>query len=414
VTQKDEPGREALIYNPSVVSWAVADIVARPPSAMLRLTIYMLFLIVIGAGVFSYFSKVAITVSGRGVIRNSAKVRPVRMPVAGKIAEILVKNGTHVKKGDALVEMEDLLSVREVERIKAMLARIEALLRAGDTKDAMTEAGVLVQEPLRTTGPVLVQERSRLSEAINAYYLALRQAHDAVPELSRADAAERAAAEEKIAKIHAQHLEQELHNDLADLERTVARLKVSLRDRKESGVRGVASAHSALEVQAKSFAEALRAQMDSLRILAPVDGSVSNLTLTGAGELVSVGTTVMELIPDGGQLVAEVQIANKDIAQLRLGMPTKIKLDAYPYQDWGVLTGKVVEISQDAIAAQKDAAPIYLLQVSLDRTELEARVNGGAARKVILGMTLTADIQTRNRTLLELALVEILKLKDLF
>ena len=407
----DDPGREALVYNPSSVSWAVSESVARPPALLSRMVLYSILGVLVAGGVFSYFATVAVTVSGRGIVRTSGKIRPVRAQVTGKVAELLVKNGKRIKKGDALIEMENVISAQELERIQSLLGRLRKVVGSGDSRTAMAEAQVLGQELLRLTGPVLTSERAALTEATSAYERALRQLHDTVPELSRADLTEREMATAKIAKIKKERLETELASDLAELERTVARLNVALRDRREQALRQLATARSTLEVQVNSFAEALRVQVGSLRILSPVDGVVSNLAVSGVGELITSGQTLFEVIPEGGQLIGEIQIANKDIAQLRVGLPVRLKLDAFPYQDYGFVSGSVLELPQDVTRSEKGAPPTYQVLVSLDRTVLDGSHGRG---NVLLGMTFDADIQIRRRTLLQMAVVEMLKLKDLF
>jgi multidrug resistance efflux pump len=411
MSNQSEPGKEALIYDPSTVSWAVADAVARPPAVLARLGLYLIVLVVAAAGAYAWFARVAVTVTGRGIIRTTGKVRPVRALSTGKIAQLHVANGRKVKKGDPLVEMEDNLAPRELERANRIIASVNKLLASGEGRQTTTDAGVLAQEPLRLSGPVLVRERSALAEALNAYFQALRSMHDSTPELSRADVSERQTAMAKIDKIRSQHLEEDLRNELQELEKTAARLSVSIRDRQEQARRAVAAARGTLEVQIRTFEEALRSQTTDLTVRAPVDGIVSNLKIAGVGELLTAGQALFELIPEDGKLTAEVEIANKDIAELRLSMPVKVKLDAYPFQDYGTLDGTLAELPEDVSPGEKGAPPSYIVQIALARETMPTRKGD---RPIKLGMTLSADIEIRRRTLLELAVVEVLKLKDVF
>ena len=411
MAEKVEPGKEALIYDPSTVSWAVADAVARPPALLARLGLYLIVVIVAAALVYSYLATIAITVGGRGTIRNSGKVRPVRALSTGKVAQLLVANGKKVKKDEPLVEMENNLAPPDLERAKKIIASVKHLLGGGDTRAIMSDAGVLAQEPWRITGPVLARERASLAEALNNSYQSLRTLHESTPELTRADVSERQIAESKIAKIRSEHLEDDLRTELQDLEKSIARLSVSIRDRQEQGRRGVSSARTSLDVQIRTFEEGLRSQTENLTVTAPVSGVVSNLKITGTGELLQSGQQLFDLIPEGGRLIAEIEIANKDIADLKLGMPVKLKLDAYPFQDYGALEGPLTELPADVTVGEKGTAPSYIVQVTPTRETLSFR---GEEKPVKLGMTLQADVEVRRRTLLQLAVVEVLKLKDLF
>ena len=120
----------------------------------------------------------------------------MRAEVAGRVAALNVQNGQAVKKGQVLVEFEDQLDAATLEQARGMITRLDALLKAGDSRAAMTQAGVIAQEPMRMNLTVLVRERSALAEGANALYQALRGLHD-VPELSLADRTEKDAAEER-------------------------------------------------------------------------------------------------------------------------------------------------------------------------------------------------------------------------
>lgn len=403
-----EPGRDALVYDPSKVSWAVAEAVSMPPSSLARIAVYLTLLLVVGAVAFAHLTSISITVKGRGAIRTSAKIIPIRAEVGGRVAVLNVENGSSVKKGQILVEMQDQLAGENLERARALIERLDALVAAGDSRATMTEAGVVAQEPMRMNVPVLVQERARLAETINALYQALRGVHD-VPEQSLADKAERDAAEAKIQKIKLQGLAADLANELAELEQKVTRLNVSMRSRRDQAMQRVSSARGALEVQIRAFEQALELHIRSQRVLSPADGVAVKVAVSARGELLTAGQTLLEIIPDGGNLVGEVQIANRDIAQLKLGMPVDLRLDAMPYQDFGSLPGRIIEIPPDATVGEQGGPPTYVIRVSLDRISLDA---GQGPRPVLLGMAFEAEVEIRRRTLLELAIIEILKLKD--
>ncbi|HEY0195608.1 MAG TPA: HlyD family efflux transporter periplasmic adaptor subunit, partial [Kofleriaceae bacterium] len=273
---------------------------------------------------------------------------------------------------------------------------------------ALTKAGVLAQQPMHLNIAPMVRDRSSLAEAINALYQALRGVAD-VPALSAADQAEAGAARAKIASIKSQHLSAELANELADLEKLAMQKSVSIRSRREQAVQQVSSARGALEVQVRSFEQQLEVHIRSQHVLAPADGIAHKLAVSGTNELVSQTTTLLEIIPDGGSLIAEVNIANKDIAELKVGMPVDIHLDALHYQDYGSLPAHIAEIPPDATVNQQGTQSSYVIKLSLDRTT----VTGGREPKpVLLGMTLQAQVRIRKRTLLDLAIREIFSLKD--
>jgi multidrug efflux pump subunit AcrA (membrane-fusion protein) len=408
VSDDKDPGRDALIYDPSRVSWAVAESVSMPPASLARIAIYMIVALVFATVVYARLTWISMTVDGQGVIRTSAKVVPVRAEVGGRIAVLSVKDGQAVKKNQLLLEFEDQVAATTLERAKKLIKDLDALVK-DESNDAVTKAGMLAQQPMQLNISSMVRERSSLAEAVNALYQALRGVAD-VPALSAADSAEAGAARTKIKKIKSQGLSAELANELADLEKLVIQKSVSIRGRREQAVQQVNSARGALEVQIRSFEQQLEVHIRSQHVLAPADGIAHKVAVSGANELVAQNTTLLEIIPDGGNLIAEVNIANKDIAQLKVGMPVGIHIDAMPYQDYGSLPAHIAEIPPDATVNQQGTQSSYVIKLSLDRTT----VNGGhEAKPVLLGMTLQAQVQIRKRTLLDLAIREIFSLKDI-
>jgi multidrug efflux pump subunit AcrA (membrane-fusion protein) len=403
-----EPGRDALRYEASRVSWAVADTVAMPPATLARTATYMTVFLIVSTVVFAQCTSIWMTVEGVGAIRTSAKAIPVRTEAGGRIAVLSVKDGQVVKKGQVLVELEDQVGAETLDNARGLIKRLDALVKDDQSNAAMTEAGAIAQELMQLDIPSMVRERSSLAEAANGLSQSLRGVQD-VPELSAADAAERAEAQAKIARIRRQGLASELTNELSDLQRTATRLAVSMSSRRDQAHQQLTSARSGLAVQIRSFEQALALHIRSQRVLAPSDGIANKLAVSGPAELVPAGQTLLEIIPDGGSLTAEVVIANRDIAQLKVGMPVELRIDALPHHDYGTLPAHIAEIPPDATAGQQGGSPTYLVRLSLDRTTLDA---GQGPRPVSLGMTLQAEVQIRRRTLLRLALNEILQLKD--
>lgn len=410
-SQEPEPGRDALVYDPSRVSWAVAETVSMPPSSLARAAVYLTILLIAGAVVFAHLTSINITVEGAGALRPSNKIIPVKTEATGRIATLAVREGQHVKKDQVLVELEDQVAPEELAKARALIARLDALTKMDSTKNlaaTLAEAQAAADEPMKLDILGLVRERSSLAEAVNGLYEALRGVYD-LPSLSAADEAEREQAESKIAKIRSQGMAGEMSSELADLQQRVTQASVAIRSRREQAVSKVSAARGALEIQVRSFEQALELNVRSQHVLAPADGVVQKLSVSGTRELVTSGQTLFEVIPDGGSLIAEVQVANRDISQLKVGMPVDLRLDALPYQDYGALPGHIAEIPPDATTSQQSGTSSYFIKISLDRTSLDA---GQGPRPVLLGMTLHAEVKVKRRTLLDIAIREILQIKD--
>jgi hemolysin D len=130
-------------------------------------------------------------------------------------------------------------------------------------------------------------------------------------------------------------------------------------------------------------------------ITAPVAGTIATIAVRGDGEVLQPGQTIATIAPAGVPLVVEAQLPNKDIAFVEKGLPVKLKFDALPFQDYGVVDGTVVSVSPDAVSQQSGS--FYKVTIALSRSEIFA-----GQREVVLrpGLALTAEIVTERRSLL--------------
>jgi multidrug efflux pump subunit AcrA (membrane-fusion protein) len=133
------------------------------------------------------------------------------------------------------------------------------------------------------------------------------------------------------------------------------------------------------------------------RLVAPMNGTVTFLTVHGAGAVVREGDVVANLAPAGARLVAEVQIPNEHIAKVHPGLPVKLLIDAYPYQQFGVFDGTVLSVSPDAISGPNGDS-YYRAVVVPTSTHL------GTGVDLTPGLALEARIITDHRSVLALFL----------
>ncbi len=139
-------------------------------------------------------------------------------------------------------------------------------------------------------------------------------------------------------------------------------------------------------------------------VTAPCAGCIGQLLVQHAGESVVHGQPLLTVVPDGAPLVVELVIPNKDVGLVRIGMTTRLKVDAFPYAEHGVLTGELVNVLPDVDPPPRDGArtlPGYRGYATLDRTWFLVEGKQVSLRS---GMTGTAEIVTEQKSLLEILL----------
>lgn len=131
-------------------------------------------------------------------------------------------------------------------------------------------------------------------------------------------------------------------------------------------------------------------RLDNAILRMPFSGYVGAMSVNNIGQNVIRGETVAELIEENQKLEAFVEIKNKDIGGIALGMNSIIKIRAFHQNDFGVLDGKVEQIVPNV--KEKDTFSVVL---SLSDQMLS---KDGKQFKLFPGLKVEADIITsRNR-----------------
>lgn len=160
--------------------------------------------------------------------------------------------------------------------------------------------------------------------------------------------------------------------------------------------------------EAKNLLVIAEAKLKSKFLTSPIDGTVLSLDLQNIGKVVQAGQTLVEIAPLGEPLVLSALLPNQEAGFIETGMPAQVKIDAYPYQDYGIISSKVISISEDAEPNQR-LGEVYRVEIALEQdhiTENNKPINLKA------GQTASADIVIRRRRILDVLLDPIKKLKQ--
>lgn len=150
-----------------------------------------------------------------------------------------------------------------------------------------------------------------------------------------------------------------------------------------------------------------RAELKQLSLTAPVNGIVSSLNIRNIGEVVKEGQTVAEMAPDTAPLILSATLPNREAGFVKTGMTVQIKFDAFPYQEYGVISGKVISISPDSKPDERQGA-VYRVEVTLDRNYVIANQKTVQFKA---GQTASADIIIRRRRIADILLDPIRQLQ---
>ncbi|MGB6295897.1 MAG: HlyD family efflux transporter periplasmic adaptor subunit [Rivularia sp. (in: cyanobacteria)] len=134
-------------------------------------------------------------------------------------------------------------------------------------------------------------------------------------------------------------------------------------------------------------------------VRAPVDGTVFDLKAGNPGYVANTTEPVLKVVPEQS-LMAEVFITNKDIGFVREGMTVDVRIESYNFSEFGDIEGTLVSVGDDALPPD-EIYPYYRFpaKVELNRQTLNAN---GEKLPLQSGMSITANIKTRERSILSI------------
>ena len=382
---------------------------------------------------------------GQIVVEEQRKV--VQHLEGGIIEEILVREGQRVSAGDPVVVLRETVSlaardqvIQEYAALKAAVVRLEALQSYGVAKDGDLNIAELDFSDLngldlgaREKADILDRARDLFSQQKEAHVADIgvlearrdaaksTQAQRAV-QIKIAERSLRAANDELAVtrEMYSQQLAR--RNQVTRAEQTAASLEGDIA-RLNSERQGAGADERDLDAQitqAKArFAQDLSAELletrsallateerlnaaqdvlDRAVIKAPATGEILNLDFATVGGVVRPGETIMEVIPDVGDVTASIKIKPTDRASVFEGQAVRTQIAAY--KGWAAprFDGEVVDISADLKTDPATSVAYYEARVVIPRADIAAVPDLNA----IPGMPVDAFIYSgRSRTMFD-------------
>ncbi|MBD2345893.1 HlyD family efflux transporter periplasmic adaptor subunit [Anabaena subtropica] len=163
-------------------------------------------------------------------------------------------------------------------------------------------------------------------------------------------------------------------------------------------------------IQTKSQINAFKIQMQQRIVRSPVDGTIFDLPIDKPGPVVEAGQIVAQIAPKNAALVLRSSMPSQHSGFLKVGMPVKIKFDAYPFQDYGVLPGRVSWISPDSKiqTTSQGNIEVYEMDITLEHPYIQA---GNKRISLTPGQSATAEVIIRQRRVIDFILDPFKKLQ---
>ncbi|MGQ4649802.1 HlyD family efflux transporter periplasmic adaptor subunit [Lyngbya aestuarii] len=292
---------------------------------------------------------------------------------------------------------QELIRQRQVDAgaQQERLSRLEPLLQEGAiSKEVVFQAEQSFRDRQRAITESQLQEGESIKEQLFQAQQSLRN-HQSTITQSRGELEQTLAqaaqleAELTQKQTEVRRTQIEAQQQIQKLEVETAQLKAKIADN-------------------QNLIKSAQAKLKQQFLYAPVDGVVSSLNVANVGEVVQPGQSVAEIAPQDAPLVLSASLPSSEAGFVKEGMPVQVRLDAYPYQDYGIVRGKVTSVSGDA-KADPQLGAVYKLEVTLDRNYVS---DDGQTVQFKAGQTASADIIIRRRRIADLLLDPIRKLQE--
>ncbi len=375
----------------------------------------------------------------QGVVGVEAERKTVQHLEGGIVRRILVKPGSIVKRGDALVQLEDVQADAVVNALRAQLdadtartARLEAERGLAARIDFPADIAQRLAEPAVTRivaaeRALFAARRKVLDDQVALLRGETRHIRDEIASLEEqgrvagagvAYAREQLALNEKLQRenfvagarvleVKGQVSDKEQKRSEASALAAQARQKVKQNELRIEGLRQAYVKDAADELRVAErrvdeLRERLRPSVDTLAratVTAPIDGEVVDLRVHTVGGVIAPREPLMDIVPAKAPLIIKARARTDDITHLRAGAPASIQLTAYRRRTTPVVEGTLAYVSADMLVEQTAAGPVpyYDIRLSVERDALAAA--GDLA--MVPGMPVEVYVRTQERTVLE-------------
>ena len=339
-----------------------------------------------------------------GTITPDAGVASIVPSRTGVIAALSVRDGQNVSAGAELAtiraEEDGATTLSPAALVEAAIARQDASLAAQSDAAQASAAAQASQLAAQRSG--LVAEIGQLQSQIATQQSLIASAQK---DLDRARTiADRGFISGRDLQVREETLLAR-QQGLSQLEQSLATKRAAVAENERSAAQISAQARaqtarlSATRAQVAQQA-ASTAGARSYVLRAPVAGRVTALTAR-VGQPANPQGQLMTIVPAGAKLRAELAVPSAAIGFVKQGQQVRLAIDAFPYQRFGTVAGKVQTVAASAVNAQGPSGStiaVYPVTVMLDTASITAY---GRNESLVSGMSLTARIITEKQSLLQ-------------
>jgi HlyD family type I secretion membrane fusion protein len=390
-----------------------------------------------GFAIWSTTVPIAGAVVANGQVVVASKRKQIQHPTGGVIRTLHVEDGAVVKRGDALVQLEDADALERFARTRdsfylAVASEARLMAEALD-KDEMQFPAELADAAAKFA-PVkaIMSGQQQLFDVrrveMRGQLSIIEEQHEQLKNELAGLNAERQSAAQQIA-LTKKELDTvddlyekgyttrtrvfSLRREVTQLSGSAARIAASAARTRSALIENelkLVQARNQLMTVVNSELRDTQAKIPTLReqynaakkayeamtIRAPVAGTVMASRVNTLGSVVRAGDTILEIVPADDRLMVEVQLRPNDVDSVKIGLETEITLTGLSQRTSEHLRGRVTHVSADALTDSRTSSTYFVAHIDVADSELD-RLRGVQLQP---GMPAAVMIKTGDRTAL--------------
>ncbi|MGI1668838.1 MAG: HlyD family type I secretion periplasmic adaptor subunit [Neptuniibacter sp.] len=421
---------------------SISEAISEQTPGGARALLWMMVLFILLAIYWASWAELDEITRGDGEIIPSSQLQVIETLEGGAVSEILVREGDLVSKGQVLLRIDDIRfssSLKENQvrlfELQAKAARLRAEADSkpfGDDVDLPKEYQSMLeqekflyttrQEELKASLGALKQQakqrnqelkaaRSQEQQLVRSYNLLKRELTITEPLLKEGVISE-------VEFLRLKRQVNDLRGELSGVRLNIPRIESTLEETKQNlgeaelqfrnAARRELNEAAAEMSRLKEALTGMNDRIDRAEVRAPVKGTVKQLLVNTVEGVVQPGDELLNIIPWEDTLLVEAKIKPADIANISPGQPAVIKVSAYDFSIYGGVDAKVVFVSPSTII-DEEGVSYYLVRLETSQPYVKSADKN---LPLIAGMTVSVDILTGKKTVMDYLLKPVLKAKN--
>ena len=378
---------------------SLLEIIERPAHKAGTVIILGVFTLLIAAIVWACLSEIDVVITSSGSIQPVGNLNVVQSYANGSVKAINITEGDYVEKDDVLIELDTQSLDIDAEQLDSQKKILDAQLKIyTKIKDGEKLSEIKIDD---------------YDDELKTYIQSIldndKSYHNTLDNLEKDK--ENADLNHQIAQIQLEEYEANGTEREAEMQELMVQQYELAKDQADVKIKDTKTQYSS---QVNSKISEISGQLDEIEtnlekyslskdyqyITAPVSGHINSINVNTIGAAVTSAQELVTIVPDNTPVEMVCYVKNMDIADVEIGMETEIKLEAYPYNKYGTVKGKVKYISPSAFVSEQMGS-VYLVKIEI--TDKHDDID------IISGLSGSVEIKTDKRTVMDYFLEPIKK-----